>query len=314
MPQQPPFSRVESYQPVPHPDALPKALQVLKELKGNGAIWRKAQVKDNVKLQQYKQQGDVIPTVRGDGSIEGWSMEELLATIRYQECRAVWDVGHEKGVVMEMYDRHTSCFWNSQKGEGWIVWPRDFVGMTGNVQEGATTYYFNVSVPMENVPKLKASHVRGSLDVAGFVLHQAAPNKIDLTYIVKVDPAGSIPAILVAGVTVDIPLAIAQIRKYLGKHGFPPYLPVHSEPFHGILQLESYDRKTDTLELRWRPEGAGSFNVYYDKKMWRNGARVVMGGNTSENDIKVSSGEGKVTIGFEEGAKGKNLQVFVKAA
>jgi hypothetical protein len=109
-------------------------------------------------------------------------------------------------------------------------------------------------------------------------------------------------------------MCIANIRKYLTKHGFPPYIPQHAEKFPAVLQVESYERSKDTLEVRWKPEGAGSFNVYYDKTKWSKGARIVMGGNTSGGDFRVTSGEGKITIVFDANAKDKNLQIFVKAA
>jgi hypothetical protein len=184
-----PFSKFENYVSNPHPDALPSALRVFKELKDNNTIWQNAQVKEDVKLQRYKVDGDVIPTVRGDGVIEGWSVEEILAVIRSQSCRTVWDDGHKVGMVVERYDGCTFGFWAAQKGFGMLVWPRDFTGIAGCVQDGDKTYYLNISAPMVDVPKFQATHVRGTLSVAGFTLHKVdGENKVNMTYIVREAP------------------------------------------------------------------------------------------------------------------------------
>lgn len=126
------------------------------------------------------------------------------------------------------------------------------------------------------------------------------------------DPSGSVPSSVVGMVAVEIPLCIARVRQYLADHGFPPYIPHHSERFPAIIQGEFYDHASNTLDIRWKPEGAGSFNVYYDVSRWTGGADVVPGEDTSAADFKVTESEGRVTISFEEGVKGKNLQVIVK--
>jgi len=318
--EQPPFSTFENYSENPYPEALPGALRALKDLANNNEVWQYPQEKEDVKLQQFSQDGDLIPIVRGDGSISGYSVEEILSVIRNPSCRAVWDVRYESGLVIETYDRHTAGFWAVQKGSGYFVWPRDFTGLMGHVQEkegnDATSYYFvQVSAAMKKVPEFAASYVRGTLSVAGFILRNGdAADKVDLTYIVKADPAGYIPSSLVAMVAVETPMGIARIREYLVNHGFAPYIPIHAEPFHGVLQRESYDRDADSLDVRWKPEDAGSFNVYYDKTRWLGGAHVVAGEDTSEDDFRISESEGKVTITFEADVKGRNLQVFVKKA
>ncbi|KIM87447.1 hypothetical protein PILCRDRAFT_814970 [Piloderma croceum F 1598] len=317
--QRPPFSKLENYSPNPHPEALPKALQTLKDLRSDEDIWEYSDKKEGVTLRQFPREGDAVPHVRGDGSIDGYSIEEILAVIHQQSCRAVWDVRYETGFPVETYDRNTIGFWASQKGSGYLVWPRDFTGIAGHIQEKEgdkeVSYYLQTSVEMKNVPEFPSSYVRGTLSVAGWILRPAGEaNKVDLTYIVHVDPAGYIPSSLVALVVAEIPMCIARVRGYLADNGFPVYIPHNTEDFPGIMQGETFDPTSNTFDAKWKPHGAGVFNIYYDKSRWTAGAKVVPGDNTSEADFKVTQSDGKVTITFEEGVKDKNLHIVVKKA
>jgi hypothetical protein len=189
--QRPPFSKLENYSPNPHPKALPKALQTLKDLASDENIWEYSDEKEGVTLRQFPREGDAVPHVRGDGSIDGYSVEEILAVIHQQSCRAIWDVRYETGFSVETYDRNTVGFWASQKGSGYLVWPRDFTGIAGHIQEKEgdkeVSYYLQTSVEMKNVPEFPSSYVRGTLSVAGWILRPTGEaNKVDLTYIVSI--------------------------------------------------------------------------------------------------------------------------------
>lgn len=119
------------------------------------------------------------------------------------------------------------------------------------------------------------------------------------------------PSSLVALVAVEIPLCIARIRQYLVDYGFPPYIPHHSESFQDILQDEYYDHAAKTLEVQWKPKGAGSFHVYFDKSRWR-GVSVVPGEGTAAADYRCIQEDGRVQIEYGEDTTGKNLQIIVK--
>lgn len=129
---------------------------------------------------------------------------------------------------------------------------------------------------------------------------------------VNVDPAGYIPSSFVAIVVAEIPMCIARVRGYLADHGFPPYIPHHTETFPGTMQGETFDHTSSTFEAKWKAHGAGSFNIYYDKSKWAGGAKIVPGDNISETYFKVTESEGKLTITFEEDVKDKNLHIIVK--
>jgi len=317
--QQPPFHTFENYSVNPHPDAYPRALQTLKDLASNEEIWEHPSEREGILLRQFTQEGDAVPHVRGDGSIEGYSVEEILSVICQPSCRAIWDSRYEDGFPVESYGRNTLGFWAAQKGSGYFVWPRDFTGILGHTQEKeldrVVTYYLQTSAEMENVPEFPSSYVRGTLSVAGFIFRPVdEASKVDLTYIVHVDPAGYIPSSVVAMIVIEIPMCIARVRGYLADHGFPPYIPHNSETFPGTMQAEVFDHASNTLEVKWKPGGAGTFNIYHDKSRWTDGASIVPGENTSETDFGVIVGEGKVTITFEAGVKDKNLHVVVKKA
>jgi len=109
-------------------------------------------------------------------------------------------------------------------------------------------------------------------------------------------------------------MCIARVRGYLTDHGFPVYIPHNTETFPGIMQGETFDTASNTFDAKWKPYGAGSFNIYYDRSRWTAGAKIVPGDNTSEADFKVVQSDGKVTISVEEGMKNKNLHIVVKRA
>lgn len=187
--QKPPFSIFENYSVNPHPGLYAKALDTLKNLAKDTEIWQYPQDKEGVRLTQFTVEGDPVPTVRGEGSIEGYSIEEILSVIHQPSSRAVWDVRYENGFPVDSYDRNTLGFWAAQKGSGYLVWPRDFTGVLGHIQEKegeeTITYYLQTSAEMEGVPEFPSSYVRGKLSAAGFILRSGdGPNIVDLTYIV----------------------------------------------------------------------------------------------------------------------------------
>jgi hypothetical protein len=188
--QKPPFSTFENYSANPYPDVYPKALQSLKDLANNDEIWQYPDEKESVTLRQFTREGDTVPHVRGDGSIDGYNVEEILAVIHQPSCRAIWDVRYENAFPVESYDRNTLGYWAAQKGSGYLVWPRDFTGILGHIQERegdqVISYYLQTSVKMKNIPEFPSSYVRGTLSVAGFILRSdGESNKVDLTYIVS---------------------------------------------------------------------------------------------------------------------------------
>lgn len=187
--QRPPFSTFENYAPNPHPEAFPNALKHLKELAADDSIWQKSGEREGVTLRQSASEGTVVPIVRGDGSIDGYSVEEILSAIHQPSSRAVWDVRYEDGFPIEIYDRNVIGYWASQKGAGYFVWPRDFTGILGHAQEKEgdqlVSYYVQTSVKMD-IPEFPARYVRGILPVAGVILRPVeGTDKVGVIYIVR---------------------------------------------------------------------------------------------------------------------------------
>lgn len=188
--QRPPFSTFEKYASNPYPDAFPKALKRLKELSTDDSIWQKSGEREGVTLRQYASEGTGVPIFRGDGYIEGYSVEEILSAIHQPSSRAIWDERYEDAFPIEIYDRNLVAYWAAQKGSGYLVWPRDFTGILGHAQEKEgdqrVSYYVQTSVNMKNVPEFPASYVRGTLHVAGVILRPLdGTNRVEVTYIVR---------------------------------------------------------------------------------------------------------------------------------
>jgi len=184
--QQPPPSALLSYVPNPKPDVYPTGLSKLKSLASDKSIWKANGEKDNVKLSLYYEDNASLPTTRGDGAIVGnYTIEQVLSVIANTGCRTVWDARFDRGFPLERYSRNQAKFYAAQKGAGWLVWGRDFVGVSGHVQEDDTTYYLQKSAEYDNVPDVHGL-VRGELVVGGWILKQSATSAgtIDVVYIV----------------------------------------------------------------------------------------------------------------------------------
>lgn len=313
--EQPANSVFEEYATNPYPDIYKQGLEKLKTLADDTDVWEFSAEKEEVNLYTYYEGGAPVPTVRGDGSIEGYTVEEILAVVHQPKCREVWDVRYDKGFPLERYSRGILKFYAAQKGTGYLVWPRDFTGISGHVQEkdgdDLISYYLQKSASFDDVPDVEG-HVRGTLEVAGWIFRPGEePNTVDATYIVKVDPAGSIPSSVVAMVATETPLCVAKVRDYMKAHGFPPYIPQHSAEFPGVLQREAFEN--DSIDIEWKPSGAGSFDVFYDKKHW-SGAKAAVQAGTTESEVKFTPGDGKITVTADASAKGKNLHIVVSKA
>jgi len=324
--ERPPPSVMDEYSPVTHPDALPEALNYLKELYFSQDIpWTSNGKKDGVELRAYQPTPALpAPITRGDGTFPvGFSVEEVLSALHPPSCRKHWDSRFQTGFPTKRYSRTLVRFYTVQKGVGegffTVVSPRDFTGYSGHVKEvgedGKTRYYYlQTSREFDDVPEQKGI-VRGVTHLAGWVLEEGGEGEgVKGTYIVRFDPRGTIPSAILSSISKELPLCIYRVSEYLEKEGYPPHLNQHDN-FPGQLRLEFlYDESEGgpKLEVSWVGE-PGSFDVYFDQKFWK-GARVVIAEGKESEDLETVIGEGKVTITVKEAAKGKALKVFVTKA
>ncbi|KDN38471.1 hypothetical protein RSAG8_09456, partial [Rhizoctonia solani AG-8 WAC10335] len=212
----------DGYIPNPYQDKIDAALVYLRAEKEGGEGWENIDTKDGIILEKKYVPGDssAIPIVRGHGLVKSISAPSLLSAILQPSARHLWDARFESGALLERYGRKTYKFYSVQKGVGWIVSERDIVGVQ-HVQEGENGAFEVIQTSVDGPPGDKG-RVRATL-TAGW---SAVPRGDDLevSYVVKINPNGSIPSAIVGKIVQDIPLSVVNIANFIREKGVPPYI------------------------------------------------------------------------------------------
>ncbi|CAE6485856.1 unnamed protein product [Rhizoctonia solani] len=205
----------------PYQDSIDKALAYIRAEKEGTDGWENIDTKDGIILEKkYENDGSAIPLVRGHGLIKSLSAPALLSAILQPSARHLWDARFESGALLERYGRRTYKFYSVQKGVGWVVSERDIVGVQ-HVQEGENGAFELIQTSVDGPPGDKG-RVRATL-TAGW---SAVPRGDDLevSYVVKINPNGSIPSAIVGKIVQDIPLSVVNITNFIRDKGVPPYI------------------------------------------------------------------------------------------
>lgn len=136
-----------------------------------------------------------LPFVRGDGAISGpWSCQEVLSIIQNSFARKTWDARFESAAVLECLSASDNLIHSVQKGKYPIVSARDLITVSSVIAKQQALDYVVTSVDEPTGPPAGSDgRVRAEIILAGWRLTQQAEN-ILATYIVHVDPKGSIPS------------------------------------------------------------------------------------------------------------------------
>lgn len=209
---------------------------------------------------------------------------------------------------MEWLNPNEMVFRSLQKGQ-FPVSGRDLCGLQVTIFDArsSTTYIVATSVVDPLVP-INPKRVRAELTVAGWVLQPATSGQgTSITYIVKIDPKGSIPSAIVKAVSIQTPLGVAEVLKYLRTHGSPPAAKVLGNTGEGIKLVvgkDHFDHKNSSFELEYTvtSEGdpanhtglAGLVELQIDTKMYPSGVDLEIPAKTVQDYLTVkSSPDGK---------------------
>ncbi|QRW25081.1 start domain-containing protein [Rhizoctonia solani] len=198
----------------PHQEKIDEALRYLRSEKQGGEGWENIDTKDGIILEKKYVQGDssAIPIVRGHGLVKDLSAQALLSTILQPSARHLWDERFASGALLERYGRRTYKFYSVQKGVGWLVSERDIVGVQ-HVQDGENGAFEVVQTSVEGDPD-NSGRVRATLTCAGWSVVPRG-NDLEVAYVVKINPNGSIPSAVVGKIVQDIPLAVVNITNFI---------------------------------------------------------------------------------------------------
>ncbi|KAJ3167927.1 hypothetical protein HDU88_001874 [Geranomyces variabilis] len=241
-----------TYVPHRHTESGVKALKYLKTLTTSDA-WKHHSDQHGVSISTIDEPGSTMPIVRGDATFPAeFSVDDVISVIRCNGARKIWDARFEDGETVEWLNPNELVFKSQQKGQ-FPVSGRDFAGLQVTIFDArsATTYVVATSV-VDALAPVDPKRVRAELTVAGWIVKPAPEGGVAVTYVVKVDPRGSIPGAIVKAVSIQTPLCVAEILKYLRANGAPPAVKVLGNTGEGIkvvVTRDAFDPRSSTYDI-----------------------------------------------------------------
>ncbi|GAA5969661.1 hypothetical protein JCM21900_000799 [Sporobolomyces salmonicolor] len=271
-------------------------------------LWRKAD--PNVCLH-------AVPTVKGETVVQGVTSDAFLGgVVQLPGMRKLWDPRFEDGHQLARYSRSSYAFYTTMKGMGWLVYPRDIVGIQknygGEVNENGERMVVQTSIEEpERAPEQKGK-TRATLKLSGWKL---TPDGEDLkvTYIVNIALNGSIPTAMVSMVATETPLCTGRARDVYYQHGYAPFVRLipPMQELSIVFQTETFSDPPalpdDPHPREYRcvfttgSTTGESFEMEYDvKRMYKEGVVVKIegAGVDAEDD-----GQGRVRVTTTEAGK-----------
>lgn len=169
-----------------------------------------------------------------------------------------------------------------------------------------------ISVTDDRIPDTSGS-VRGTLLSSGWkIARQEEGNSLHITYVNRVDLAGSLPAAFLRSLMQQIPLCAGKVRDYIVNYGFAPTTTV----IHGggdgddddasfVFKGEEFDhgKKIYSLQLTCTKSGVTTVNTLCSKKMYSKGvvARLEEGRAEVETTTDEYGNPKIILTGLKEG-------------
>ncbi|GAA5995064.1 START domain-containing protein [Rhodotorula paludigena] len=203
------------------------------ELASPDAEWDDAGERDGVQLWTKTDPDDpyAVPTVKGEAIVKDATSEAFLGgVVQLPGMRKLWDPRFEGGHMLARYDRTTFAFWTVMKGMGWLVHPRDIVGVQKNYhpEDGnpkGERFVVQTSVDEPKWAPEQKGKTRATLALSGWRLTPLGED-LKLTYVVKIALNGSIPPPMVTMVATETPLCTGRARDVYAKFGHAPFVRI----------------------------------------------------------------------------------------
>ncbi|TPX68871.1 hypothetical protein SpCBS45565_g02823 [Spizellomyces sp. 'palustris'] len=302
----PPPAARPTYIPHRHTESGVKALKYLKQLMQDEAAWKLHSEQQGVKISTIEDGRSPMPVVRGDSVFPPeFTVDDIVNVLRSSGARKLWDARFEDGDTVEWLNPNEQVFRSLQKGQ-FPVSGRDICGLQVTVFDArsSTTYIVATSVNDPLVP-VDPKRVRADLKVAGWILQPVSNGGgVSITYIVNVDPKGSIPSAIVKAVSAQTPLCVAEVLKYLRTYGSPVAGKVLGNTGEGIkivVTKERFDHKTTSLEFEYTANAtqdgdgtpgtglAGLVEFQIDPKMYPSGVDLEIPAKIVQDYLMVKS-------------------------
>ncbi|TPX59540.1 hypothetical protein PhCBS80983_g02412 [Powellomyces hirtus] len=248
-----------TYIPHRHTESGVKALKYLKQLVTDDnptSNWKYHSDQHGVKISTIEETAGGMPIVRGDAVFPPeYSVDDVVNVLRSNGARKIWDARFEEGTMVEYLNPNEFVFHSRQKGQ-FPVSGRDICGLQVTIFDARsqTTYVVATSVLDNQLVPPTSKYVRADLTVAGWVLKPAPQGGVAVTYVVKIDVKGNIPSAIVKAVSIQTPLCVAEVLKYLRANGAPPAAKVLGNNTEGVkttVKKDLFDHKSGTYELSY---------------------------------------------------------------
>ncbi|KAJ3199193.1 hypothetical protein HDU67_003050, partial [Dinochytrium kinnereticum] len=166
------------------------------------------------------------------------------------------DPRYDTGESIEHFNVDEALSYSVQKGT-FPVAARDLVTAwfckREPVERGGRLIYYLTSVVDPTAPSEGRGRVRADVAVAGWVLRPIPGKGLETSYIVQVDPKGTIPSALVKLVQVQTPLCISEVSRYLARSGHIPFIIRDVDTLGPgpdvVIMQEDHDDRTAKYEL-----------------------------------------------------------------
>ncbi|GAA5821901.1 hypothetical protein JCM10212_002452 [Sporobolomyces blumeae] len=261
-----------------------------------------------------------VPTVKGETVVENATTDSLLGgTILLPGMRKLWDARFVDGFQLARYSRHSFLFYSEMKGMGWLVYPRDIVGVQRNygTEVGGERTIIQTSVVEDETAPEQKGKTRATLKVSGWKLVPEG-NNVRLTYIVNIALNGSIPYAMVSMVATETPLCTGRVRDVYYEHGYAPFVRLSADDLSLTFQTESFSDPPATPDgphareyrctLTTGSKTGESFEIEYDvKRMYSEGGVKV---DVEGEGVEVED-DGKGTVKVTTKEEGQNVTIVI---
>jgi len=272
--------------------------------------WQLLGDKSGVKAEKKFIAGDSspLPLVRGVGVIKNATPLQLLPIISLPGARVEWDARLEEGHVLEKYARRKQEFYSIQRG-AFMVQQRDFVGVQETLlADDGTIEMYQTSIIDDQKAPASSGKTRGHLSVAGWLIKPVGADT-EVTYVIKVDPKGSLPSWLVSAIMNESPLLIAKIREYFEGTGYPPLI---SQEVTSVVRFESFNHGKREWKAGLIGNAGDQFEIAVDgQRMYSNNSFKVSVEGAGKSGVTVTPNGDRVKVVVGPEAADKLFEIFI---
>ncbi|KAJ3015493.1 hypothetical protein HKX48_004569 [Thoreauomyces humboldtii] len=252
-----------TYVPHRHTESGVKALKYLKQIVTDESAWKFHSEQQGIKISTIEDGASAMPIVRGDATFPPeYSVDDIMNVLRTNGARKIWDARFEDGEMMEWLNTTELVFHSVQKGQ-FPVSARDICGLQVTLVDARSTTYVVATSVIDPLVPVDSKRVRADLTVAGWILKPANNGGVAVTYVVKIDVRGSIPSAIVKAVSIQTPLCVAEVLKYLKSSGPPPVSKVLGNTGEGLkvtLKKDKFDHKTSVYDVTYDVQASADFD------------------------------------------------------